>query len=168
MAGRVRNGVILIFMRLTLVALLVITCLHRAPAQDSLLRWMDHIAQQQLDQRESAIAGIRSVADANRRTQLVRDKLSEILGGLPNYNGPLNSRITGRIQTELYTIEKVIFESLPGFYVTANLYRPNQAGLYPAVLLPAGHTQEGKPEPQLVAANLAMKGFVALTYDPVG
>jgi hypothetical protein len=160
-------------MRLTLVALLVITCLHpplsaQPPAQDSLLRWMDQIAQQQLDQRESAIAGISTVVDANRRKQLVREKLAEILGGLPNYNGPLNSRITGRIQTELYTIEKVIFESLPGFYVTANLYRPNQAGLYPAVLLPAGHTQEGKPEPQLLAANLAMKGFVALTYDPVG
>jgi len=48
------------------------------------------------------------------------------------------------------------------------LYRPNQAGRYPAVLLQAGHTQEGKPEAQMVAANLAMKGFVALTYDPVG
>jgi hypothetical protein len=122
---------ILIFMRLTTVALLVMTCLHRAlsaqaPARDPLLRWMDHIAQQQLDRRESAIAGIRGVADANRRKQLVRERLSEILGGLPNYNGPLNSRITGRIQNEFYTIEKVIFESLPGFYVTANLYRLNQ------------------------------------------
>ena len=164
---------ILMVMRLTTVELLVITCLHRAlsaqpPAQDPFLHWMDHIAQQQLDQRENAIAGIRNVADANRRKQLVREKLSEILGGLPNYNGPLNPRITGRIQNEFYTIEKVIFESLPGFYVTANLYRPNQNGRYPAVLLPAGHTQEGKPEPQLVAANLAMKGFVALAYDPVG
>src|SRR5712691_1569403 len=160
-------------MRLRTVGLLAMTCLHRAlfaqaPAVDPLLRWMDHIAQQQLDQRENVIAGIRSVADANRRKQLVREKLSEILGGMPNYNGPLNSRITGHIQTELYTIEKVIFESLPGFYVTANVYRPNKTGRYPAVLLPAGHTQEGKPEPQLVAANLAMKGFVALTYDPVG
>src|SRR5207248_9068188 len=109
------------------------------------LGWMDHIAQQQLDERERAIAEVRSVADANRRKQLVGERISEILGGLPNYNGPLNPRITGRIQTELYTIEKVIFESLPGFYITANLYRPNQTGRYPAVLLQAGHTQEGKP-----------------------
>jgi len=160
-------------MRLPAVALLHIACLHaplsaQAPPRDPLLGWMDRIAQQQLDQRESAIAGIRSIADANRRKQLVREKLGEILGGLPIYDGPLNSRVTGRIQTELYTIEKVIFESLPGFYVTANLYRPNQPGRYPAVLLPAGHTQEGKPEPQLIAANLAMKGFIALAYDPVG
>src|SRR5579863_3297820 len=164
---------ILIFMRLTTVAPLVITCLNQAlsaqaPTQDPLLRWMDRIAQQQLDRRESAIAGIRTVADANRRKELVRAELLEILGGLPDYNGPLHSRITGKIQNDSYTIEKVIFESLPGFYITANVYRPNRAGRYPAVLVPAGHTQEGKPEPQLLAANLAMKGFVALAFDPIG
>jgi hypothetical protein len=69
---------------------------------------------------------------------LVREKLGEILGGLPVYEGPLNSHITGRIQTEFYTIEKVIFESLSAFYITANVYRPNKTGRYPAVLLPAG------------------------------
>src|SRR6266446_3771952 len=171
--SRLSIMVILIFMKLATVALLLITCLPRAlsaqaPAQDPFLGWMDRIAQQQLDQRESAIAGILNAADANRRKQLVREKLTEILGGLPNYNGPLNPRTTDQIRNEFYTIEKVIFESLPGFYITANLYRPNQAGRYPAVLLQAGHTQEGKPEAQMVAANLAMKGFVALTYDPVG
>jgi dienelactone hydrolase len=65
-------------------------------------------------------------------------------------------------------IEKVIYESLPGFYVTANLYRPNRPGRYPAVLLQAGHTQEGKAEPQWLVANLALKGFVSLAFDPVG
>src|SRR5689334_14108387 len=140
-------------MRSITIALLIVTGLRSgalsaqepAPAQDPLLHWLDHIAQQQLDQRERAIAAIRTVADANRRKQMVREKLNEILGGLPDYSGPLNPRITGQIQSEFYTIEKVIFESLPGFYVTANLYRPNQAGRYPAVLLPVGHTQEGKP-----------------------
>ena len=91
-----------------------------------------------------------------------------IIGGLPEYSGPLNPRVTGRIESEFHTIEKVIFESLPGFYVTGNLYRPNTAGRYPAVLVPSGHTQEGKPEPQILAANLARKGFVAFTYDPIG
>jgi cephalosporin-C deacetylase-like acetyl esterase len=57
---------------------------------------------------------------------------------------------------------------LPGIYITANVYRPNQASLYPGVLIPAGHTQEGKPEQQVLAANFARKGFVALTYDPIG
>src|SRR5262252_1519778 len=149
------------------IALLALSCLPRPsfgqqPAQDPLLRWMDQIAQQQLDQRQSEVAAIRTAAGANRRREVVRRKLLDIIGGLPDYNGPLNARITGRIDARLYTIEKVIFESLPHVYVTANLYRPNQPGRFPAVLVPAGHTQEGKPEAQLLAANLAIKGFVAL------
>ncbi len=137
-------------------------------APDPLLRWMDKIAQQQLDQRDSAIAQIHTVADAERRKQLVHEKLLSILGGLPNYSGPLNPRITGRIRADNYTIEKVIFESLPGWYVTANLYLPAEPGRYPGVLLQAGHTQEGKPEGQRLAANLALKGFVVLAFDPMG
>jgi dienelactone hydrolase len=90
------------------------------------------------------------------------------LGGLPDYKGPLNAKITGEIRTDSYTIEKVIYESLPGFYITADVYRPNRPGRYPAVLMQSGHTQEGKPENQRVAANLAMKGFVVLCFDPIG
>jgi len=138
------------------------------PAPDPLLRWMDKLAQQQLQRREDAIAKIHNVADAERRKQSVRETFLSLIGGLPDYSGPLNPSTTGRIQAENYTIEKVIFESLPGFYVTANLYRPNQAGRYPGVLLQAGHTQEGKPEGQRLAANLALKGFVVLAFDPVG
>jgi acetyl xylan esterase AXE1 len=149
--------------------LLNVQCLWAQPtAQEPLLRWMNQIAQQQLDRRESAVAEIRTVAEAERRKKSVRQTLLEVLGGLPNYNGSLNPRITGHIQAESYTIEKVIFESLPGFFVTANLYLPKQPGRYPAVLLQSGHTQEGKPEPQRLAANLALKGFVALAFDPVG
>lgn len=90
------------------------------------------------------------------------------MGGLPGEPIPLHARITGEDHADSYTIEKVIYESLPGFFVTANLYRPNQPGRYPAVLLQAGHTQEGKVENQRIAANLAMKGFIALTFDPIG
>jgi cephalosporin-C deacetylase-like acetyl esterase len=129
---------------------------------------MNRIARQQLQEREKAVAEIRTKADAERRKQLVRAKLLEIIGGLPDYAGPLNARITGRLDSQGYSIEKVLFESLPGYYVTANLYRPAQPGLYPGVLLQAGHTQEGKPEGQRLAANLALKGFVVLAFDPVG
>jgi cephalosporin-C deacetylase-like acetyl esterase len=162
-------------MKLTTLALLLSAAVlnlralsAQQPAQDPLLRWMDQSAQQLLQRREDAIAKIHSVADAELRKQSVRDTLLSLLGGLPNYNGPLNPRITGQIQAENYTIEKIIFESLPGFYVTANLYRPNQPGRYPGVLLQAGHTQEGKPEGQRLAANLALKGFVVLAFDPAG
>jgi cephalosporin-C deacetylase-like acetyl esterase len=138
------------------------------PTPDPLLRWMDQIAQQQLQRREDLIAEIHSVADAERRKQWVRKTFLSLIGGLPDYNGPLNPRITSSIQSENYVIDKVIFESLPGFYVTANLYRPSRPGRYPGVLLQAGHTQEGKPEGQRLATNLALKGFVVLAFDPIG
>ncbi len=143
-----------------------------APAQqhppDLFLEWMNRTAQQQLDKREAAVAAIHTVAEAERRKKWVRETLLDILGGLPDYQGPLNARITGHIEAEGYTIEKVLFESLPGFFVTADVYRPEQPGRYPGVLLQSGHTQEGKAEPQRLAANLALKGFVALAFDPIG
>jgi hypothetical protein len=136
--------------------------------QDPFLQWMDGIAQQQLARRESSIAKIGSIPDAEERRHSVRSELLSILGGVPDYKGRLNARIRGRLTNLSYTLEKVIFESLPHYFVTANVYRPNEPGRYPAVLLSAGHTQLGKVENHRIAANLAAKGFVALAYDPVG
>jgi cephalosporin-C deacetylase-like acetyl esterase len=138
------------------------------PGQDPLLRWMDRIAQEQLDRRAAVIAEIRTVDEAEKRKHFVREMILSVIGGLPEYDGPLHPKTTGSIQAAGYTIEKVMYESLPGFFVTANVYRPNQAGRYPGILLQAGHTQEGKPEGQRLAANLALQGFVVLAFDPVG
>jgi cephalosporin-C deacetylase-like acetyl esterase len=148
--------------------LLASLCFPQSPPDDPFLTWLDHIAQQQLDSRDRALAAIRTPADADRRKAMVRAKLTELIGGLPTYSGPLNARVTGVLPSDTHSIEKVIFESLPGFYITASLYRPNQPGHYPAVLVPAGHIQEGKPEAQLICANLAAKGFIVLAYDPIG
>ena len=143
-------------------------CAAQTPPADPFLAWLDGIAQKQLDQRDRTMAAIRTKADAERRQAMVRAKLTELIGGLPTYNGALNSRVTGTLTADTHAIEKVVFESLPGFHVTGNLYRPKAPGRYPAVLVPAGHTQEGKAEVQWVAANLAAKGFIALAYDPIG
>jgi dienelactone hydrolase len=140
----------------------------QALASDPLLRWMDAQAQQLLADREKSVAAITTLPDALRRQELVRRKLLQALGGLPDYRGPLRPRITGRLNAPGYVIEKLYFESLPGLYVTANLYRPAAPGRYPAILFQSGHTQEGKPEPQIAAANLALQGFVVLAHDPLG
>ncbi len=140
-----------------------------APTPESrLLGWMDRIAQEQLDRRAAEIAKVRTPEQADARKQYVRAKILELIGGLPDYSGPLNANVTGRIDKGKYIIENVVFESLPKVWVTANLYRPAQAGRYPAVLLPLGHWDQGKPAVQLIAANLALKGFVVLVYDPIG
>jgi cephalosporin-C deacetylase-like acetyl esterase len=133
-----------------------------------LLGWMDSIAQQQLDRRAATIAAVRGIPDAEKRKEYVRAKLLELIGGLPDYSGPLNAKVTGRIDQGGYVIEKLYFESLPKLYVTANLYRPSAPGRYPGVLFPLGHWEEGKPAVQQLAGNLALKGFVVLVYDPLG
>jgi len=132
-------------MKLTMLALFVVATLSaQEPAQDPFLNWMDRIAQQHLDQRDREIAAIHSTADLNRRKQLVRGKISEIIGGLPKYDGPLNARVTGRLQNESYTIEKVIFESRPNFPVPANLYLPkDHSSPRPGVVGSCGHSANG-------------------------
>lgn len=58
---------------------------------------------------------------------------------------PLQAVIHGRIECSDYTVEKVYFESVPGFFVTGNLYRPKNAkGKSPGVLFPHGHWNDGR------------------------
>jgi dienelactone hydrolase len=151
-------------MRWCLAVLLVSS----AYGQDPLLRWMDGIAQQQLDQREAAIHAVHTTTQAEQRRAYVRAKFLELLGGLPDYMGPLNASISGQIHEPGFIIEKIVFESLPRIFVTANLYRPDRPGKFPGILLPLGHWEYGKPAVQQIAGNLALKGFVVLTYDPYG
>ncbi len=58
---------------------------------------------------------------------------------------PLDPVVHGRIDMGGYTIEKVYFQSFPGFFVTGNLYRPAQVtGPVPGVLCPHGHFRDGR------------------------
>jgi len=139
-----------------------------AQAPDILTNWMNETAQKQLTARETAVQAIRSASDARARQALVREKILKALGGLPDYTGPLNAKVTGTLRRRGYSIDKVIFDSLPGYPVTANLYLPEGAGKHPAVLFALGHWEEGKPNAQQIAGNLALKGFVVLAFDPVG
>lgn len=58
---------------------------------------------------------------------------------------PLNAAIHGKVDRKEYTVEKVFFESYPGFFVTGNLYRPkNRPDKLPCILCPHGHWPEGR------------------------
>src|SRR5437879_10821317 len=60
--------------------------------QDPLVSWMNETAQQELHQRDKTIGQIHTVAQAEQRKQVVHAKLLEVLGGLPDYRGPLHPR----------------------------------------------------------------------------
>lgn len=70
--------------------------------------------------------------------------VSEGLWPMPTKT-PLKAVIHGRIDCGEYTIEKVYFESAPGFFVTGNLYRPkNVQGKAPGVLFTHGHKENAR------------------------
>jgi cephalosporin-C deacetylase-like acetyl esterase len=85
---------------------------------------------------------------------------------------PLNAHITGRAERDGYTVENVVFESRPHFYVTANVYVPKDGPRpLPAVVVTAGHSmREGKNYDAYRTAQLALvrQGFLVLAHDPVG
>ncbi len=133
-----------------------------------LLRELTAIADRHLKERAGAVAAIRDEAAARGRQAEVRARILSLIGGLPDYRGPLNARVTKTTNREGFAIDHVLFESLPGYFVTANLYRPDRPGRHPAILMSMGHWDSGKAAGQLLSANLARKGFVVLAYDPVG
>ncbi len=105
-----------------------------------------------------------------RRRAYVRERILHEIGGLPDRT-PLNAHTVDTLQRDGYRIEKVIFESQPHFYVTANLYLPATGdGPFPAVLYPLGHELGGKANPtwQQMLVTLARRGYVALTWDTLG
>lgn len=92
-----------------------------------------------------------------------------MIGGLPERKTDLHARITGKIQMEGFSIEKLIFESIPGVYVTALVYSPDDHSTkHPAVLVPAGHATNGKIHYQVLSQRLASRGYVVIAWDPVG
>ena len=119
--------------------------------------------------RDETRTKIRTKNDVLKLRKMVRENLAKSFGRLPAKT-PLNTRVTGRIERPKYTVEKIVFESRPSFFVTANLYIPkNIKGKMPCVLGACGHSEVGKAEPnyQFYAQGLAAKGYLALIYDPV-
>lgn len=133
------------------------------------LRYQTEMAWREDDDRRKAWEQIRTNADLIRFQKKLRANLLAMLGGLPQKKTPLNPHITGRIQLSGFHIEKLIFESLPGIYVAALLYVPDgQAKKDPAVLVPAGHSPDGKAYYQALCQRLVQRGYFVISWDPVG
>jgi len=87
----------------------------------------------------------------------------------------LRAQVFGKLERAGYSIEKVLLETLPGFYLGGNLYRPlGRRGPFPGVVSPHGHWDYGRLEnSERVSVpgrsiNLARQGFVVFTYDMIG
>lgn len=133
------------------------------------LKYQTEMAWRQDDERRKQWEALHTETDLLRLQQELRNRLLKMLGGLPATKTPLNPQITGRIQMNGFHIEKLIFESLPGVYVTALLYVPEDgAAKHPGVLVPSGHSANGKVHYQALCQHLAQRGYVVINWDPVG
>src|SRR5688572_2712846 len=83
----------------------------RAQSPSPFLAALDAIAQRQLRARADVIAGIKDTAAADARKKVVRERVLSLMGGLPDYRGPLRPRVTKTTPRDGYVIEHVMFDS---------------------------------------------------------
>lgn len=136
----------------------------------NLYRRLQHEAFAALDRRDEEVEKLNTPEAIRQRQTKLRKLLVAQLGGFPT-RSPLNAQTTKTIKTKDYTIECVVFDSLPGHRITANLYLPaNAKGKAPGVIVSSGHSRTGKAADynQRFGVALATEGIAALCYDPIG
>lgn len=128
------------------------------------------LAEQQLGAREESMKTYTTKAAWEERKKILKERLLKSIGGLPEKT-PLKASIVEKLDRPKFTVEKIIYQSLPQFYVTAALFIPKERQQpAPAVIYCSGHTQDGfrSATYQGVILNLVDKGFIVLAFDPIG
>src|SRR5207302_5577943 len=133
------------------------------------LRYQTEQAWKEDEARQKAWEAIRDEAGLHNAQDDLGQKLLQMIGGLPTVKSDLHAEITGKIPMDGFIIEKLVFQSLSGIYVTALVYVPkDHQSKHPAVLVPAGHAADGKFHYQALSQRLAGRGYVVISWDPVG
>ena len=122
-----------------------------------------------LAERRAAYEKLQTAEDVEAWKQKRRAFFLQQLGELPPRT-PLNAQVTRTLAGDGYRVENVIFESQPNHHVTGNLYLPLTPGPHPAVIVPCGHSYNGKAADgyQRVSILMAKQGIAAFCYDPIG
>lgn len=114
---------------------------------------------------------VKTPADIEARQKRQRDYFLSALGPMWD-RAPLNAQVTGRGEKEKFRYENILFESVPGFYVTGVLFLPKEErfpGPYPALLVTEGHSVEGKEYERYQGIGIlaAVNGIAAFVMDPI-
>ncbi|MGA7234214.1 MAG: hypothetical protein WBY44_00945 [Bryobacteraceae bacterium] len=156
------------------VALLAVCCLAAAqiPAQDS-----RNTEAPNTDTHFKA-KSFATLAEWQTHREALQRQILSAAGLFPMFpKTGLHAQVFGRIAHADYSVEKVLLETLPGYYLGGNLYRPLRpapAGGYPAIASPHGHWAYGRLENTELASvparciTLARQGYIVFSYDMVG
>ena len=144
--------------------------LQYSDAPNSLYHYLTGEAYQMLEERSEKLKQIHTVDGWRKYQATMRQTLWNSTGRFPKKTN-LNAKVTSVVKKDGYRIENVIYESLPGFYVTASLFIPDSmVKPAPAILFCTGHSGIAYRRElyQLPLLNLVKKGFVVLAFDPLG
>ncbi len=138
------------------------------PSSQMLHRYLMTRARLALERRDAAYETIKTPEAIHDYQDRMRRFFFAQIGELPERT-PLNARTVGQIKRDGYRVEKILFESQPHFFVTALLYLPDRKPPYPGVLVPCGHSANGKARDlyQRAPILIAKNGMAALCYDPI-
>ncbi len=165
-------------MELTLVTSMLFLCSCAWSQSTDLCQGNYYSEKEGADHLDQLLKSLHTVGDWEKHADSIRSQIRKgmELQDFPAKT-PLNPRFRNKKELNGYSVESVVFESVPGFFVTGNLYKPtgNQAKKSLAVILcPHGHWN--KPEDygrfrndmQLRCASFARMGAVVFAYDMVG
>ncbi len=117
------------------------------------------------------LGGAKSKEEWQKLRPKLREQYLDMLGLAPlPEKTPLNAKVTGTVERDGVTIEKVHFQSRPGLYVTGNLYRPKKVeGKLPAILYLCGHSGRGRDGNKTAFQDhgmwFASNGYICLLID---
>lgn len=111
-----------------------------------------------------------SLDDWRQRKETIRARLREAWGEFPTEPCPLKAKKLGELQRDGYRVEKIIFQTRPDVWMTANAYVPDRPGKLPAILQVHGHWKGAKQDPvvQSRCIGAAKLGFFVLVVDAFG
>ncbi len=138
-------------------------------APDRMLHaYLMNLAREAFTKRRATFESLESAEQIAEYQQQRRRYFIDALGGFPP-RSPLNAQVVGQEDRDGYRIEKILFESQPKHFVTGILYLPNGKPPYPGVLVPCGHSANGKARDlyQRAPILLAKHGLAAFCYDPI-
>ncbi|MEW5976770.1 MAG: acetylxylan esterase [Acidobacteriota bacterium] len=132
--------------------------------------YLSRQAEQAYQRRNRQLARLSTPDRIRQRQEWVRETFWDLVGGRLERT-PLQPRLVSGFTRPAYRVENIIYESRPGFFISANLYIPTQSKPpFPGVLFQMGHSLNGKAaEPyQKCCQGLAQLGFLVLAFDPMG
>ena len=161
-----RSTVYVLLLQTLLPSLICATAYAQAPAEKPFLSFVRQTAAE-LRKQDAPPADL--AAWQAQRT-LLRQQLELAWGGFPQQHAPLEARILETLDRPDYRIEKIVFQTLPGVFMTASAWVPKISGKLPAVLCVHGHWAGAKQDPHVQArcAGLARLGFFVLAVDAFG